>query len=35
MAIFKCKKCGTIKEGKCKPQKCPKCGQKGTMEKQS
>ncbi len=35
MAIFKCSKCGATKEGKCKPQKCPKCGQKGKMEKAS
>lgn len=35
MAIFKCSKCGATKEGKCKPQKCPTCGQKGKMEKAS
>ncbi len=34
MAIFKCKNCGATKEGRCKPKKCPKCGQEGTMEKQ-
>ncbi len=33
MAIFKCTKCGATKEGRCKPQKCPECGEKGTMEK--
>lgn len=33
MAKFKCKKCGEVKEGRCKPKVCPKCGQKGTMEK--
>ncbi|GER93868.1 rubredoxin [hot springs metagenome] len=33
VAVFKCSKCGTTKEGRCKPQKCPKCGEKGTMLK--
>ncbi len=33
MAIFKCAKCGTTKEGRCKPQTCPKCNEKGTMQK--
>lgn len=33
MSKFKCKKCGEVKEGRCKPQKCPKCGEKGKMEK--
>ncbi|WP_339943217.1 RCKP-type rubredoxin-like domain-containing protein [Thermodesulfovibrio sp.] len=33
MAIFKCSSCGTTKEGRCKPKKCPKCGKTGTMEK--
>ncbi|MCL2760602.1 MAG: rubredoxin [Desulfuromonadales bacterium] len=32
MAEWKCK-CGFTKEGRCKPQKCPKCGEKGTFEK--
>jgi rubrerythrin len=35
MAVFKCKKCGAVKEGRCKPQKCPNCGEKNTMEKSS
>ncbi|MCS7232445.1 MAG: RCKP-type rubredoxin-like domain-containing protein [Thermodesulfovibrionaceae bacterium] len=35
MATFKCSKCGATKESKCKPQKCPKCGQKGSMQKVS
>ncbi|QWR76354.1 RCKP-type rubredoxin-like domain-containing protein [Candidatus Magnetomonas plexicatena] len=34
MAVFKCEKCGAVKDGKCKPQKCPACGDKGTMIKQ-
>ncbi len=33
MAVFKCSKCGATKEGRCKPQKCPKCGEKRTMQK--
>jgi rubrerythrin len=33
MASFKCSKCGFEKEGKCKPQKCPNCGEKKTFEK--
>lgn len=34
MAVFKCSSCGTTKEGKCKPQKCPSCAGKGTMQKE-
>lgn len=26
MATWKCKECGTEKEGRCRPQKCAKCG---------
>lgn len=34
MAIFICKECGAEKEGRCKPQKCPKCGAgKDSIEK--
>jgi rubrerythrin len=33
MAVFKCEKCGATKDGRCKPQKCPVCGQKGCMQK--
>ncbi len=33
MAKFVCSKCGAEKEGRCKPQKCPKCDEKGTMVK--
>lgn len=34
MAVFKCDKCGATKEGRCKPQKCPQCGEKGCMAKE-
>lgn len=33
MAVFICKKCGYEKEGKCKPKKCPSCGESGQFEK--
>jgi len=33
MAIWKCSACGETKEGRCKPQKCPKCETKGQFEK--
>jgi rubrerythrin len=33
MADFKCSKCGFEKEAKCKPQKCPNCGEKKSFEK--
>ena len=32
MAIWKCS-CGFTKEGRCKPQKCPQCQEKGNFEK--
>lgn len=32
---FKCKNCGSIKQAKHKPQKCPTCGLKSTFESQS
>ncbi len=35
MAVFKCEKCGATKEGRCKPKKCPSCGETGTMKKES
>lgn len=35
MAVFKCEKCGATKEGRCKPRKCPNCGEQGTMKKES
>ncbi|MFH1862035.1 MAG: RCKP-type rubredoxin-like domain-containing protein [bacterium] len=34
MATWKCTACGEVKEGRCKPQKCPKCGAKGTFTKE-
>jgi len=34
MAVFKCEKCGATKEGRCKPKKCPECGEAGTMAKE-
>ncbi len=34
MATFKCEKCGATKEGRCKPKKCPECGETGVMVKQ-
>ena len=33
MATFECKKCGHVKDGRCRPQKCPECGEKKTFEK--
>lgn len=34
MAEFKCEKCGAKKEGRCKPKKCPSCGENGIMKKE-
>ncbi len=34
MAQWKCSKCGAIKEARCKPKKCPECGEAGTMVKE-
>lgn len=33
MAVWKCNECGSTKEGRCKPQKCPGCNAKGTFIK--
>jgi len=33
MALFKCSKCGATKETRCKPKKCPECGEANTMVK--
>jgi len=33
MATWKCTSCGTVKEGRCKPKKCPKCGGQDTFKK--
>jgi ABC-type ATPase with predicted acetyltransferase domain len=34
MALWKCSKCGTTKESRCKPKKCPSCGEADTMIKE-
>lgn len=34
MANWKCSACGYTKEGRCKPQKCPQCQEKGKFEKE-
>lgn len=33
MAVFTCEKCGTQVDTRCKPRKCPQCGESGTMTK--
>jgi Fur family peroxide stress response transcriptional regulator len=33
VTVFKCSTCGTSKEAKVKPRKCPKCSEKGAMQK--
>ncbi len=33
MADWKCSNCGFVKSTRCKPRKCPECGQSGTFEK--
>ncbi|MCS7279564.1 MAG: DNA repair protein RadA [Thermodesulfobacteriaceae bacterium] len=33
MAIWQCSSCGTIKESRCKPKKCPQCNSENTMIK--
>ncbi|MEW6243025.1 MAG: RCKP-type rubredoxin-like domain-containing protein [Bacillota bacterium] len=33
MAVFICTNCGFEKDTRCKPKKCPQCGQDGTFEK--
>ncbi len=35
MAVFVCRKCGAVKESRCKPRTCPKCGAKDSFVKQS
>ncbi len=32
MSKFKCE-CGCVKEGRCKPRKCPACEESGKFEK--
>jgi predicted RNA-binding Zn-ribbon protein involved in translation (DUF1610 family) len=34
MATFTCEKCGKVIDTRCKPKKCPDCGEAGTMRKQ-
>jgi len=29
MAVYTCEKCGTQFEARCKPKKCPQCGEVG------
>ncbi|MBN2232388.1 MAG: rubredoxin [Deltaproteobacteria bacterium] len=33
MALWQCEKCGQEKEGRCKPRKCPECGDQGQFVK--
>ena len=33
MTAWICADCGATREGRCKPQKCPSCEQKGTFVK--
>ncbi len=35
MVNWICSKCGYTKEGRCKPQNCPQCQEKGCFEKQA
>ncbi len=34
MAFWKCEKCGATKDSRCKPKKCPSCGEANTMIKE-
>lgn len=34
MAVWKCEKCGATKESRCKPKKCPSCGEADSMVKE-
>jgi ABC-type ATPase with predicted acetyltransferase domain len=31
MAVFTCEKCGSKVDTRCKPKKCPQCGESGCM----
>jgi ABC-type ATPase with predicted acetyltransferase domain len=31
MAVFTCEKCGSQVDTRCKPKKCPQCGEMGGM----
>jgi rubrerythrin len=35
MAIFTCEKCGANVDTRCKPKKCPTCGEAGCLNKTS
>ncbi len=35
MATWQCEKCGTEKEGRCKPRKCPTCNEATVFVKKS
>jgi predicted RNA-binding Zn-ribbon protein involved in translation (DUF1610 family) len=34
MAVFICSKCGAEKDCRCKPKKCPKCGDSSIVKKE-
>lgn len=33
MAIWQCQQCGYEKDARCKPKKCPECGEKDSFGK--
>ena len=33
MADWVCKKCGYVRDSRCKPKKCPKCEEQNSFEK--
>lgn len=35
MAVFVCEKCGNTVDTRCKPKRCPGCGESGTLVKQA
>ncbi|MGE5559961.1 MAG: RCKP-type rubredoxin-like domain-containing protein [Chloroflexota bacterium] len=35
MAVFKCGKCGFEKDTRCKPKKCPQCGEADSFTKKA
>ncbi len=34
MAVYTCEKCGKVVDTRCKPRKCPECGESGCLSKQ-
>ncbi len=34
MAIWVCKNCGYVRDSRCKPRKCPNCGDQAEFEKE-